>query len=84
MIYRNSREFKESFIWDNGYAYCELCRRSDRPPYDCDHIIPRSREFNKEKLWHKDNLIFICRICHTNKNLLKKEYDKLKKDRGLN
>jgi len=62
-----------SFMDEHGYIFCEGCKRSDTPPYDCSHDISVDecqKSGRSELAWDVDNITLLCRKCHAKKDKL--------------
>jgi hypothetical protein len=61
--WKHSSRYKKEFLNNNGYLYCELCKRSDKI-YDTHRIMSAGR-YPKHKYLHNPiNMILLCRECH--------------------
>jgi hypothetical protein len=65
------REAKRSkidqFVDENGYAFCEICKRNDCKPIDCSHDISvkEAKESGRVELsWDVSNITLRGRRCH--------------------
>ena len=58
---------------ENGYNFCEKCKRNDDKPIDVSHTISRKKAKENgcvEVLWDLDNLEILGRKCHKIKDKL--------------
>ena len=58
---------------ENGYNFCEKCKRNDDKPIDVSHTISRKKAKENgcvEVLWDLDNLEILGRLCHKIKDKL--------------
>jgi 5-methylcytosine-specific restriction endonuclease McrA len=77
----NKSILKERQINDAGFNYCERCSKKCYP--DCHHIIFRSEMPNNPNKHALNNLILLCRECHTYFHEKKDRRDYLVKERNL-
>lgn len=75
--------YKEKFVNENGYPYCEICGRSDCFNYHIHHIVYRSEVPKHKELNNNKNLILLCENCHYKLHADKKLRINLVKKRGL-
>lgn len=82
---RACSKYKKRFIEKHGYAFCEICRKSNAYRYATHHIYYASR-FPKHPNLHNDrNLILLCEECHRriHASELREVFERLEKERGL-
>ena len=72
-------KYRNDFLYEHGYYYCERCGRSNQYHYEIHHIFYRSEKPKHKHLNHKNNLILLCKSCHTFLHEHKPERQKLKK-----
>lgn len=79
------RQFRKVFVEENGYQFCEICKRSDSKIYNTHHIYYVSQQPHNEFLHHPKNLIFLCYECHEkfHKGEYKELLSKIETERGL-
>lgn len=79
------RMYKENFIEEHSYVFCQNCSRSDQYRYSVHHIYTAARYPKHVYLHNPKNLILLCEECHARFHAgeLKEEYNKLEADRGL-
>lgn len=78
-------KYRKYFLEKNGYAYCEVCQRSDAPIYQVHHIFYASRYPSHPNLHDFRNLVHICSKCHDgfHSGALNDDMERLDKERGL-
>jgi hypothetical protein len=83
-LYRKNRDaYKEEIINEKGYICCEKCGRNDGR-IETHHIVYRSEKPNHEHLHSKENLIFVCVLCHNWFHKAKGNRNELVQERKLN
>ena len=58
---------------NEGFNFCECCKRNDCKPIDVSHTISRKEAKEKgivEQIWNLDNLEILGRRCHNIKDKL--------------
>jgi len=66
-IRKAKQEKLSKFLQDNGYYYCEDCKRNDCKPIDCSHDISvkECQENGMTELaWDVNNITLRGRACH--------------------
>ena len=78
------KDYKEHFLDEHSYPYCEICSRSDQA-FDTHHLYPASLHPHHKALHDFRNLILVCRSCHSKLHArgLKDVFAKLEEERGL-
>jgi len=78
------KAYKEAFVDEHSYGYCEHCGRSDLG-LQTHHIVFASRAPKHESLHDHRNLILLCTDCHRKFHSgFKEETEILMEERGLN
>lgn len=66
-------EYLDTQFIDNGYNFCERCKKNECKPLDVSHTISRrsaKEKGNVEVLWQFSNLEILGRKCHQKKDKL--------------
>ena len=88
-IHNNAtRKYKEHFIMNNDYVYCEQCGVNENGTmgFSVHHIYFASRVPRHKELHNFRNLIYVCMECHIKfhaGDTYKKEFEQLERERGL-
>lgn len=77
-------EYKQKFLNEHEYLYCELCGISNAIRYETHHIIFASEKPKHKELHNNKNLILLCIGCHNELHKHKLLRNNLVQDRGLN
>lgn len=81
------RNYLNNFYEENGYVFCELCNRSNNPPYSTHHIYSAGQHPKHEQLHNPLNLILLCYTCHTGfhqkPSEFREAFTSLEEERGL-
>lgn len=82
---RACTKYRKEFLKKTGYAFCEVCYRSDAPRYEVHHLYYASRYPKHKELHNFKNLIHICYQCHKKFHAgeLKRKFEDLEFIRGL-
>jgi len=78
-----NKRYKEDFVDEHGYLFCEHCTRSDSFRYSVHHIVFASELPKHKELHNKRNQILLCESCHDEFHRHKKIRDKLVMKRKL-
>lgn len=81
IVLMTRREYIAYLLEKNSYLFCEKCG-SNKPSY-VHHIIYKSECPGEKTLQVQENLILLCRSCHTWFHQEKKNRDELIKERQL-
>ena len=78
-------KYKQEFIDEHGFLFCESCGKSSALIYSTHHIMPAGRYPKHKELHNKKNKILLCGECHDDFTLERRqdEAEALKKERGL-
>lgn len=72
-IKKSALELLEIQFINDGYNFCQSCKRNDCKPIDVSHTISRKKAKDDgcvEVLWDYDNLEILGRSCHKKKDKL--------------
>ena len=76
-IKKNALLLLDMQFLEDGYNYCERCKRNDCKPIDVSHTISRKKakaDGCVELLWDFDNLEILGRKCHKKKDKLNLQF----------
>ena len=76
-IKKNALLLLDMQFLEDGYNYCERCKRNDCKPIDVSHTISRKKAKEDgcvELLWDFDNLEILGRKCHKKKDKLNLQF----------
>ncbi len=79
------RKYREDFVRQHGYVFCEICKTSNSFKFEVHHIYYASRFPKHRNLHDRRNLILVC-IQHHNDlhgGKLKTTFQQLEQERGL-
>lgn len=79
------REYREWFLSEHWYLYCELCGISSALAFSTHHIYYASRYPKHPQLHNFKNLILLCTFCHSafHQEKLNDKFLQLEKECGL-
>lgn len=76
---RQCKAYKENFLLENDYVFCEKCGVSNSMRFEVHHLVYRSEAPKHPNLHHEDNLFLVCIDCHNSLHKKKDTREELEK-----